>query len=183
MATNSVKRSVHPRSASHGLSAAPSAAAASMHSSISCCITATMRSDRRGKCRYSVPTPTPARSVISFAGASTPRSANTVLAACTRARTFRCASERCRREGSALPAVEEGCVLTDSGATAPLAKRKDIPYSCGKSFRLTSAYLDAGPRLHVALASGEPKAAPLALGALTSGSADRSLTRTSRRLP
>jgi hypothetical protein len=65
----------------------------------------------------------------------------------------------------------------------PLAKRKSLPYSSGKSFRLTSAYLDAGPRFHVALASGEPKAAPLALGALTSGSADRSLTRTSRRLP
>lgn len=51
-----------------------------------------------GKCRYSVPTPTPARSAISFAGAFTPDVPKTAFAASSRESMLRCASARSRRD-------------------------------------------------------------------------------------
>ncbi len=66
-------------SASAGSCPALRAGPASATASIPLSTTALTRSERCGKWRYSVPTPTPARSVISFAGASTPEVAKTVL--------------------------------------------------------------------------------------------------------
>jgi len=61
--------------------------------------------------------PAPARSVISFAGASTPEVAKTVFAASINASTLRRASARRRGAGSPLPGFAEpgdetpACVL------------------------------------------------------------------------
>ena len=73
--------------------------AASAQASISRWKTATIRSDRCGKWRYTVPTPTPAFSAISRTGASTPEVANTAM------RGLQHASDVAQRVGPPTPFV------------------------------------------------------------------------------
>ena len=147
VATNSVYRCSHIASAVPGSCVALSAGPASAQASTPRWNTAVTRSERRGKCRYSVPTPTPARSAISLAGACTPEARKTVRAASSRASILRCASARSRRgpgpdaPGPAGPAGSSLFSAVFSGTTLlHLLFRKGFPYSSGRTFRLAPGY-------------------------------------------
>ena len=76
-----MKRSNQPLSASHASAPSSSWAAARQTSSTSSRYSASSSAWRLGKCRYSVPMPTPARRAIASSDVDSPPSANASRAA------------------------------------------------------------------------------------------------------
>ncbi len=138
VATNVAYRCIQFARASKGSCSVARIGAASAHASISCRKTAAIRSERCGKCRYRVPTPTPACSATSRTGASTPEAANTIFAEFSKAPRLRCTSVRTRRSA---PSRRFGSLFLLSSlwlAMTLFAIRSDVPYKYGIPFRFVS---------------------------------------------